>query len=99
MELEFDSDELLKLYSDPAHHAPRVGAGLRKQYVKRVALIASATDERDIRNIKGNRLEKLKGDRAGQSSIRLNDQYRLIVVFEEVGSRRVARILEIVDYH
>ena len=43
----------------------------------------------------GNRLEALKGDRRGQHSIRVNDQWRLCFVWTEVGPVEV----EIVDYH
>jgi toxin HigB-1 len=43
----------------------------------------------------GNRLEALKGNRAGQHSIRINDQFRLCFVWTEQGPRNV----EIVDYH
>lgn len=43
----------------------------------------------------GNRLEALRGNRAGQHSIRLNDQYRLCFVWTDEGPREV----EIVDYH
>ncbi len=43
----------------------------------------------------GNRLEALKGDRKGQHSIRINDQWRLCFVWTNVGPTEV----EIVDYH
>jgi toxin HigB-1 len=43
----------------------------------------------------GNRLEALKGDRAGQHSIRINDQYRICFVWTSLGPKQV----EIVDYH
>ncbi|NYF77767.1 type II toxin-antitoxin system RelE/ParE family toxin [Granulicella arctica] len=43
----------------------------------------------------GNRLEALKGDRAGQHSIRINDQYRICFVWTFAGPEDV----EIVDYH
>ena len=43
----------------------------------------------------GNRLERLKGDRAGQHSIRINDRYRICFVWTEIGPAEV----EIVDYH
>jgi proteic killer suppression protein len=43
----------------------------------------------------GNRLEALKGDRAGQHSIRINDQWRLCFVWSDAGPLDV----EIVDYH
>jgi proteic killer suppression protein len=48
--------------------------------------------------MKGLRMERLKGDRQGQSSMRLNDQYRLILTFRTEGDR-VAVLLEVVDYH
>lgn len=43
-------------------------------------------------------MEKLKGDRLGQTSMRLNDQFRLILTFKNVEGR-VAVLLEVVDYH
>jgi len=49
----------------------------------------------DLRAPPGNRLEPLKGDRAGQHSIRVNDQYRICFVWTPEGPTRV----EIVDYH
>lgn len=49
----------------------------------------------DLRIPPGNRLEPLKGDRAGQHSIRINDQYRVCFRWTEAGPEDV----EIVDYH
>jgi toxin HigB-1 len=49
----------------------------------------------DLRVPPGNRLEPLKGDRAGQHSIRVNDQFRLCFRWTPVGAEDV----EIVDYH
>ncbi len=49
----------------------------------------------DLRVPPGNRLEALKGDRVGQHSIRINDQYRLCFVWTAAGPAAV----EIVDYH
>lgn len=49
----------------------------------------------DLRVPPGNRLEELKGDRRGQHSIRINDQYRLCFRWTPVGAEEV----EIVDYH
>jgi toxin HigB-1 len=43
----------------------------------------------------GNRLEQLTGDRDGQYSIRINDQYRICFIWSELGAEEV----EIVDYH
>lgn len=49
----------------------------------------------DLRVPPGNRLEALKGDRAGQFSIRINDQYRVCFAWAAGGAENV----EIVDYH
>ncbi len=49
----------------------------------------------DLRSPPGNRLEALKGDRSGQHSIRINDQYRLCFVWRDGNAHEV----EIVDYH
>jgi proteic killer suppression protein len=49
----------------------------------------------DLRVPPGNRLEALKGDRSGQYSIRINDQWRVCFRWEETGAEDV----EIVDYH
>jgi len=49
----------------------------------------------DLRVPPGNRLEFLKGDREGQNSIRINDQYRVCFVWTDNGPSEV----EIVDYH
>ncbi len=49
----------------------------------------------DLRTPPGNRLEALKGDRAGQHSIRINDQYRICFVWKVNGAHDV----EITDYH
>ena len=49
----------------------------------------------DLRVPPGNRLEALKGDRAGQQSIRVNDQFRVCFRWTDAGAEDV----EIVDYH
>ncbi len=49
----------------------------------------------DLRSPPGNRLEVLKGERKGQHSIRLNDQFRLCFTWTEHGAQNA----EIVDYH
>ncbi len=55
----------------------------------------SADELRDLRSPPGNRLETLRGDRTGQHSIRINDQFRICFVWSDTGPQRV----EIVDYH
>ncbi len=60
----------------------------------RLALLDSATSLRDLK-LPGLRLEALKGDRKGQYSIRINDQFRICFEWEAPDAHQVA----IVDYH
>jgi dihydroorotase len=59
--------------------------------------LEAATAVRDLAALPGNRLESLKGDRTGQYSIRINDQWR--ICFEWPSESRGPRNVEIVDYH
>ena len=58
-------------------------------------MLDAATSLADLSQIPGNRLEALKGDRAGQYSIRVNDQWRICFEWVEGDSFNV----EIIDYH
>ena len=62
---------------------------------RKLAMLAAASVLDDLRAPPANRLEALKDDRAGQHSIRVNDQYRLCFVWTEHGPENV----EFVDYH
>ncbi|HDS1728984.1 MAG: type II toxin-antitoxin system toxin GraT [Pseudomonas putida] len=62
---------------------------------RKLAMLDAATELRDLRSPPGNRLESLSGNRAGQHSIRVNDQWRLCFTWTEHGPINV----EIVDYH
>ena len=61
----------------------------------KLLMLHAAAEERDLRSPPGNRLGKLSGDRAGQYSIRINDQWRICFRWEEGGAYDV----EICDYH
>ena len=62
---------------------------------RRLDQLDSVSSLRELRIPPGNQLEALKGDRAGQYSIRINDQYRICFVWTDTGPAEV----EIVDYH
>ena len=68
-------------------------------YRKRMQQIRAAPDERDLYAQKSLHFEKLKGDRSHQRSIRLNDQWRLILEFKGRGPQKVVVIVSIEDYH
>jgi proteic killer suppression protein len=62
---------------------------------RKLLYLDEAEDLQDLLAVPGNRLEKLKGSRSGQYSIRINDQWR--ICFEWDGHK--AHQVEIVDYH
>ena len=62
---------------------------------RKLRQLAIAGRLEDLRVPPGNRLESLKGDRSGQYSIRINDQWRLCFRWTKAGAEDV----EIVDYH
>ena len=66
---------------------------------KRMQMIRSAPDERDFYALKALHFEKLKGKRSHQFSMRLNDQWRLILEFKGKSPNKIVVIVEIADYH
>ncbi len=58
-------------------------------------MLHAAQELRDLAAVKGNRLEKLRGDRAGRHSVRINDQWRVCFVWQGGDALDV----EITDYH
>jgi toxin HigB-1 len=63
--------------------------------MRKLAMLDVAATLDDLRVPPGNRLEKLSGDRKGQHSIRINDQYRICFVWRDGNVHEVA----ITDYH
>ncbi|SOC00400.1 type II toxin-antitoxin system RelE/ParE family toxin [Rhodobacter maris] len=86
-----------KLATDAANG--HYGKGFPSDLVKRTRAMLSALHAAsvldDLRFPPGNNLEELKGDRAGQHSVRINKQWRICFVWTETGPADV----EIVDYH
>lgn len=99
MKIHFASHDLQRLYEDATFAHPRLDADIVRSFRKKVGLITAVDDERDLWAMRSLRFEKLKGDRAGQHSIRLNDQWRLILRLERTPQGRVVVIIEVVDYH
>ena len=69
--------------------------GFEKVARRKLRQLEIAGDMHDLRIPPGNRLEALRGDRKGQMSIRINDQYRVCFKWTPSGPADV----EIVDYH
>ena len=98
MEVEFADKTLRRLYSEAGYTAgypPEVERGFRKV----VGLIRNADHERSLAGFVGLRMEKLKGDRAHQRSLRINGKWRLIIELREGEDGKLVAIIEIVDYH
>jgi toxin HigB-1 len=70
-------------------------SGFKRIAERKLTMLDSATELRDLLAPPANRLEKLKGDRARQHSIRINDQWRICFVWKSDGPYEV----EITDYH
>ena len=88
----FRSDETRRLYQDIP--VPRFRA-FERVARRKLLMLAQARRIEELRSPPRNRLEKLKGNRAGQWSIRINDQWR--ICFRWQGGD--AHDVEIVDYH
>jgi toxin HigB-1 len=73
----------------------RIPANLRNSANRKLAILDAAVVLDELSVPPGNRLEVLSGDRHGQYSIRVNDQYRLCFVWADGNAHDV----EIVDYH
>jgi proteic killer suppression protein len=67
----------------------------RERALSKLLVLNAATDVEDLRSPPGNHLEKLRGGREGQWSIRINQQYRICFSFEGGDAHDV----EITDYH
>ncbi|WP_375457650.1 type II toxin-antitoxin system RelE/ParE family toxin [uncultured Enterovirga sp.] len=70
-------------------------SGIERAARRKLLFLHRAVSLDDLRSPPGNRLEALKGDRAGQHSIGINDQWRICFAWSEAGAQDV----EIVDYH
>lgn len=98
MEVKFEDASLQRLEADATYTAG-FDAAIVKAFRKRIQLIRAAADERAFYAMKSLHYEKLKGDRDGQHSMRLNDQWRLIVRVDQDESGKLVVIISIIDYH
>lgn len=89
----FSCQETERLFNDETSR--RLPANIQRVARRKLLLLNQSRRVEDLRSPPGNRLERLKGDRAGQYSIRINDQYR--ICFRWQGEDAFA--VEIVDYH
>ena len=89
----FRDDDTRRIFGrEPTRRLP---PELHRRALRKLVMLEAAAELADLRVPPGNRLEKLAGDRRGQHSIRLNDQWRICFVWQEGEAHDV----EIVDYH
>jgi proteic killer suppression protein len=89
----FASEETEKIFLGQV--SKKLPKDIQRTARRKLIYLDDAEDLQDLLAPPGNRLEKLKGDRAGQHSIRINDQWR--ICFKWSGNK--AQNVEIVDYH
>lgn len=91
MEMEYGDEATRRLHREGISY----GKGFDRRALMRLNRIRAAVDQRDLSALKGNRFEKLKGERAGYYSIRINDQWR--ITFRIQDNRALDVTIE--DYH
>ncbi|WP_307497662.1 type II toxin-antitoxin system RelE/ParE family toxin [Arthrobacter woluwensis] len=74
---------------------PSIDSRIHRVALRKLRQLGAAESLADLRVPPGNRLEALAGERAGQHSIRINDQWRICFQWTDAGPEEV----EIVDYH
>lgn len=89
----FTSNETKKIFLGKI--STKLPKDIQRTARRKLLYLDDADDIQDLLAPPGNRLKKLKGDRAGQHSIRINDQWR--ICFDWAGNN--AKNVEIVDYH
>lgn len=75
--------------------AKKLDPRIERAALRKLVMLDAAETLQDLRVPPGNRLEALTGDRAGQHSVRINQQWRICFVWTAAGPQDV----EIVDYH
>jgi proteic killer suppression protein len=98
MDVDFEDASLKRLEADPGF-TTGYDAVIVKAFRKRMQIIRAAVDERAFYALKSLHFEKLKGDRDGQSSMRLNDQWRLLLRVHQNEDGKKVVVISIIDYH
>ncbi|GAC1473872.1 MAG: type II toxin-antitoxin system RelE/ParE family toxin [Isosphaeraceae bacterium] len=98
MDVEFTDEQWDRLESE-LNFSAGFAREIVRAYRKRLQVIRSASDERTFYTMKSLHFEKLKGNRAHQRSMRLNDQWRLILEIRPAQPKNVIIVVGIEDYH
>jgi proteic killer suppression protein len=90
---DFASREAESLFSGKSSR--RLPADVQRRALQKLVALNAAINLEELMRVPGNRVEKLRGDRAGQYSLRINDQWRICFQWRDGDAYDV----EIVDYH
>lgn len=99
MKYRIEDRELQKMDDDARYVSRRFSKAVHTGFRKAMFHIKAVANAADLHAFRGLRFERLKGDRTGQHSMRLNDQFRLIVRMEKATNDQEIVVIEIVDYH
>jgi toxin HigB-1 len=98
MDVQFDDDDLARVARDKKVTGGW-SPGIVKAFRKVVGFIIAADDERDFYGMRSMHFERLSGARKHQHSLRINNQYRLIIELGGKGRTKIVHIIGIEDYH
>lgn len=98
MRIEYGDERLSRICTAEAHKLG-LPIAVTRQAQKKLIQMEQAPDERTLRNWKSLNYKKLSGDREGQRSVKINDQYRIVFELLEDERPPAIRILEIDDIH
>ena len=93
MILSFKDKETELVYNE--QFSKKLPHDIQRTALRKLIVLHYATSLEDLRIPPGNKLEQLYGDRKGQHSIRINDQWRICFIWENINAYDV----EITDYH
>ena len=92
-------DPKLARVEDDANESLGLGEGIDRKFRFLLGYIRAALDERDFYKMKSLHYEKLKGKRSHQRSMRLNDQWRLILELQKDSRGKLVVVISVEDYH
>jgi proteic killer suppression protein len=98
MEIEFADPALAKIETDEAGET-RLPVAVIKSARRKLNVLRAASDDRTLRNWKSLHYEKLKGDREGERSIRINKQYRMVFMLDSESDPQIITLIAVEDYH
>ena len=96
MNIEFASNHLSGASVSSSEASRLFGVPIGRKYIQRLAVLSATDKFGRLHGLRALRLHPLKGNRAGQYSVTLNENYRLII---EKFQEDTVRIIDVEDYH